>query len=333
MGGGEARRRGVVTAAGPLSGLLVADFSRVLAGPLATMILGDLGADVVKVERPGSGDDTRAWGPPYAPDGQSSYYLSVNRNKRSMALDLGSPDGREVARRLAIEADVLVENFKQGTMERFGLGYEELRVGNPGLVYARIGGFGSGRGADLPGYDFLAQAMSGLMSITGEPDGSPQKTGVAIVDVMAGLNVSIGVLAALVERSSTGLGQRVEVDLLSTGLAGLVNQASSYLTAGVVPGRLGNLHPSIAPYEPFETATEPLVVAVGNDGQFRALCEVLEVPEVATDRRWATNPARVEHRHQLHARLEEALRSRSRDEWVGALRGRGVPCGPINTID
>lgn len=308
----------------------MADFSRVLAGPLATMMLGDLGAEVVKVERPRVGDDTRSWGPPYAPDGESSYYLAVNRNKRSVTIDLGTREGRDRAKRLATNADVLVENFKAGAMERFGLGYEELAEENPGLVYARISGFGAE--TDLPGYDFLVQAMSGLMSITGRPEGPPTKTGVAIVDVLTGLNTAIGILAALHERSRSGLGQFLEVSLFASALAGLVNQASNYLTAGVVPGRMGNRHPSIAPYEPFDTADEPLAVAVGNDRQFRSLCEMLGVVEMADDPRWRTNPDRVRHRDELHDRLEEVFVSAPREVWVERLRTGGVPCGPINDI-
>lgn len=317
---------------GPLSGILVADFSRVLAGPLATMMLGDLGAEVVKVERPGTGDDTRSWGPPWASTGESSYYLSVNRNKRGVVIDLADDAGREEARGLAVQADVLVENFKPGTTDRLGLGYEQLKEANPGLVYASVTGFGSGGGAGLPGYDFLVQAMSGLMSITGQPHGEPTKVGVAVVDVLAGLNLTIGVLAALHERGRSGLGQRVEVSLLSSALAGMVNQTSSVLTAGVVPWRMRNLHPSIAPYEPFATGDEPIAIAVGNDHQYRRLCEAIGAPELADDDRFATNSARVEHRHELHSLIEDRLRAQGRGSWVRTLTDHGVPCGPINTI-
>lgn len=320
------------TSAPPLDGLVVADFSRVLAGPLASMMLGDLGAEVVKVEQPGTGDDTRSWGPPYGPDGESAYFLSVNRNKSSVEIDLSTEAGRARARRLALGADVLIENFRAGTAERFGLGYEDLVADNPRLIYARVSGFGSGPGADLPGYDFLVQAMSGLMSITGDPGGPPTKTGVAVVDVLTGLNLTIGVLAALAERSRSGRGQHLEVSLMGSALAGLVNQASSYLTAGVVPERMGNLHPSIAPYEPFATASEPVVIAVGNDGQFRQLARTLGRPDLADDPRWQSNPDRVRHREALHEEIERTLRNEPRDAWIERLRADGIACGPINTI-
>jgi crotonobetainyl-CoA:carnitine CoA-transferase CaiB-like acyl-CoA transferase len=251
-----------------LDGIVVADFSRVLAGPLATMLLADLGAEVVKVERPDGGDDTRAWGPPWANDGESSYFLGVNRNKRSVALDLRDPEQLEAARSLVMRADILVENFRPGVMARFGLDEASLRPEHPGLVYCRILGIGRG---DVAGYDFLAQAVGGLMSVTGEPQGRPLKVGVALVDVMAGLHATIGVLAALRHRDRTGQGQLVEVDLLSTTLFALANQTSGYLTADVVPGRMGNRHPSIAPYETLDAADGPLVVAAGNDALFRAL--------------------------------------------------------------
>ncbi|MGC9669108.1 CaiB/BaiF CoA transferase family protein [Planosporangium sp. 12N6] len=315
---------------GPLHGLLVADFSRVLAGPLATMTLGDLGAEVVKVERPGTGDETRSWAPPSAPDGTSTYYLAVNRNKRSVSLDLSTPEGREVARELALRADVLVENFAPGTMERFGLGYDDLAADNPRLVYASVTGFG--RDSALPGYDFLIQAVGGLMSLTGEPDGAPTKVGVALVDVLAGQNLTSGVLAALYARERTGRGQRVEVNLLGSLLAALVNQASAYLNAGVVGERMGNRHPSIAPYETLRTADSPIVVAVGNDRQFARLCDGLATPRLVSDVRFADNPARVRHRDALVAELESVLRSRPAAHWVEALTAAGVPCGRVNDV-
>jgi crotonobetainyl-CoA:carnitine CoA-transferase CaiB-like acyl-CoA transferase len=316
---------------GPLEGLVVADFSRVLAGPFATMLLGDLGADVVKVEYPGGGDETRAWGPPYH-EGHSTYYLAVNRNKRSVALDLKSDAGRAAARALAGRADVLVENFKAGAPERLGLGYEELTRGNPGLVWCSISGFGRGPGAELPGYDFLVQAMSGLMSITGPAGGEPTKVGVALVDVLTGLYAFGGILAALGERGRTGRGQRVEVSLLGSALASLVNQASSYLCTGRPPQAMGNRHPSIAPYETLATADRPLVVAVGNDGQFARLCRVLGRPEAAGDPRFATNADRVTNREALVGLLEEALAARGADDWVVALGDAGVPCGLVNDV-
>ena len=316
---------------GPLEGLLVADFSRVLAGPFATMLLGDLGADVVKVEHPEGGDETRAWGPPWR-DGHSTYYLAVNRNKRSVALDLKSDAGREAARALAGRADVLVENFKAGTLERLGLGFEEVARDNPGLVWCSISGFGREAGADLPGYDFLVQAMSGLMSITGPAGGEPTKVGVALVDVLTGLYATSGILAALQARERTGRGQRVEVSLLGSALASLVNQASSYLCTGRPPRAMGNRHPSITPYETLATADRPLVVAVGNDGQFARLCRVLGVPGAATDPRFATNADRVTNRDALAELLERALAARGASDWVAALSEARVPCGLVNDV-
>ena len=318
-----------VPALGALDGVRVADFSRVLAGPVATMVLADLGADVVKIERPGAGDDTRAWGPPWAPDGESAYYLSVNRNKQSVALDLRVPDDLEVARRLALEADVVVENFRLGVMARFGLDHENLAAAKPGLVSCRIAGLGRG---DVAGYDFLAQAVGGLMSITGDPDGEPRKVGVALVDVMAGLHAAIGILAALHHRDRTGEGQLVEVDLLSSTLFALANQASSWLTAGVVPGRMGNRHPSIAPYETLHAAGTSFVIAVGNDGQFRTACDVLGLPALAEDERFRTNASRVMNRDALVAELERALAADSADEWVARLGAAGIPCGQVNDV-
>lgn len=315
--------------ASPLDDLLVADFSRVLAGPFASMLLGDLGAEVIKVEAPDGGDATRAWGPPYAAD-ESTYYLSLNRNKRSVVIDLRAADGRALARRLAQRADVLVENFRPGTMERFGLGYDELAEGNPGLVYCSISGFGRAA-AGLPGYDILGQAAGGLMSITGTEDGEPVKVGVAVVDVLTGLFAANGVLAALHERAKSGRGQRVEVSLLGAALAALVNQASGYLNAGHVPRPMGNRHPSIVPYETFPAADQSLVVAVGSDGQFGALCEQLGV-ELADDPRFATNALRVEHRDELYPLLAAALRTRPAAEWIERLNAAGVPCGPVNDL-
>jgi crotonobetainyl-CoA:carnitine CoA-transferase CaiB-like acyl-CoA transferase len=316
-------------ASGALDGVLIADFSRVLAGPLATMLLADLGAEVVKVERPGTGDDTRAWGPPWASDGDASYYLGANRNKRSAALDLRDPDDLATARALALRADVVIENFRPGVMARYGLDDATLRAERPGLVYCRIAGLGKG---DVAGYDFLAQAVGGLMSITGDDASGPMKVGVALVDVMAGLHAAIGILAALRHRDRTGEGQLVEVDLLSTTLFALANQASGYLTAGVVPGRLGNRHPSIAPYETLRTADGPLVVAVGNDGQFRTLCDRLGVPGLADDERFATNAARVAHRAALAEALEAVLAAATAAVWVERLAADGIPCGLVADV-
>jgi crotonobetainyl-CoA:carnitine CoA-transferase CaiB-like acyl-CoA transferase len=316
-----------------LGELRILDFSRVLAGPLATMTLADLGAEVTKVERPGSGDDTRSWGPPHDEAGEATYFQAVNRNKRSVALDLGDVGDLAEARRLALGADVLVENFRPGVMANLGLDYENLAAENPRLVYCSITGFGSsGAGAELPGYDLLVQALGGLMSITGEPDGEPLKVGVALVDVTAGLYAAIGILAALEHRRESGEGQLVEVDLLSALLAGLVNQSSAYTVAGVVPGRLGNRHPSIAPYELLRCGEGEIVLAVGNDRQFRDLCEVLGEPALAEDDRFTTNPARVENRTELQLRLERALATRSATDWVEALRAHRVPAGKVNDI-
>jgi crotonobetainyl-CoA:carnitine CoA-transferase CaiB-like acyl-CoA transferase len=316
---------------GALSGMVVADFGRVLAAPYLTMLFADLGAEVIKIERPGSGDDTRAWGPPFA-GGEATYFLAVNRNKRSVALDLSKEPDRQAARRIAARADVLVENFRPGTMERLGLGYEELHALNPGLVYCSVTGFGTGEGARLPGYDLLVQAMGGLMSVTGEPDGHGTKAGVALVDVITGLHAGIGILAALRHRERTGQGQRVEVSLLTSLLSALTNQASAYLAGGVMPRAMGNRHPSIAPYEVVDAKDRPLVLAVGNDRQFRVLCAELGVPAVADDPRFAVNAARVAHREELLAALNGPLRARTADQWFETLTAAGIPCGPINDL-
>ena len=318
--------------ASALGELRVLDFSRVLAGPFATMMLGDLGATVTKVERPGVGDDTRAWGPPYDEAGEATYFQAVNRNKSSIVLDLSDPGELAEARRLALEADVLVENFRPGVMERLGLGHERMRRESPRLIYCSITGFGREGGAELPGYDLLIQALGGLMSLTGEPDGEPLKVGVALTDVICGLFASVGILAALEHRRASGEGQLVEVDLLSSLLAALVNQASAFTVAGVVPGRLGNRHPSIAPYELLRAGDGELVIAVGTDRQFGELCEVLGRPELAAEARFATNPARVEHRDELRRELERALASRRAQEWVAALSARRVPAGVVNDL-
>ncbi len=319
------------TSGGALGGLLVADFGRVLAGPYATMLMADLGAEVIKIERPGTGDDTRAWGPPWA-DGQATYFQGVNRNKQSLAIDLSTQEGLAEVCDIAGRADVVVENFRPGVMARLGLDYETLRETNPRLVYCSISGFGSGEGAALPGYDLLAQALGGLMSVTGSPDGEPTKVGVALVDVITGLHAAVGILAAVRHAERTGEGQWVEVNLLSSLLSALANQAQAYVGAGVVPGRMGNRHPSISPYETFPTKDRLLVLAVGNDRQFVTLCGLLDLPEVATDPRFATNEKRVEHREALRAVLSRRLRRRTADDWFHLLMARGVPCGPINSI-
>jgi crotonobetainyl-CoA:carnitine CoA-transferase CaiB-like acyl-CoA transferase len=315
----------------PLSGILIADFGRVLAAPYATMLLADLGAEVVKIERPGTGDDTRAWGPPFA-DGESTYFLSVNRNKRSFAADLEDPSDLAVVHELVRRADVLIENFRPGSLARHGLDYDAARVLNPDIVYCSVTGFGSDAGARLPGYDLLVQAVGGLMSVTGPGPGRPVKAGVALVDVLTGLHAAVGILSALRHRDATGEGQRVEVNLLSTLLSSMVNQSAGFTAAGVVPGILGNRHPSIAPYEVFEAADRPLVLAVGNDRQFAALCDVLGLSELAEDPRFATNPARVAHVEQLAERLGARLRTRSAAEWYEELTPKGVPCGPVNDL-
>ncbi|MFF8606943.1 CaiB/BaiF CoA transferase family protein [Streptomyces sp. NPDC015346] len=316
---------------GALSGIVVADFGRVLAGPYMTMLLADLGADVIKIERPGSGDDTRAWGPPFA-DGEATYFLGVNRNKRSIALDLTDPADLATARAIVDRADVLVENFRPGTMERLGLGHETVRASNPGLVYCSVTGFGAAEGARLPGYDLLVQAVGGLMSVTGDPGGRGTKAGVALVDVITGLHAGLGVLAALRHRERTGEGQRVEVSLLTSLLSALTNQSAAYLGAGVVPRAMGNRHPSIAPYEVFEAKDRPLALAVGNDRQFRTLCERLGLAALAEDVRFATNTSRVAHREELAALLSGPLAERTADSWFEELTAVGVPCGPINDL-
>jgi crotonobetainyl-CoA:carnitine CoA-transferase CaiB-like acyl-CoA transferase len=315
-----------------LGELAILDFSRVLAGPFATMMLADLGATVTKVERPGIGDETRSWGPPRDQRGQATYFQSVNRNKRSIALDLSADSDHDRALELARATDVIVENFRPGVMERLGLGYLQLSATNPALVYCSITGFGSGQGAELPGYDLLVQALGGLMSITGSPDGEPQKVGVALVDILAGLFASVGILAALRHRDATGEGQLVEVDLLSSLLAGLVNQASAFTIAGVVPGRLGNAHPSISPYELYATADGDLVLAVGNDRQFASLCQVIGSSELAGDERFAGNSDRVANREALRAELLARLAVRPAADWAAELTAARVPAGVVNDL-
>ncbi|UOQ56251.1 CoA transferase [Leucobacter allii] len=324
---------------GALAGIRVADFSRVLAGPHATMILADLGADVIKIESP-EGDGTRQWRPPVNAAGQSTYFAGVNRGKRSVVCDLRDPEGLARARELARTADVVIENFKPGTMERFGLGYAELAADNPGVVYCSISGFGDAAGRDLPGYDLLVQAVGGLMSITGQSDaagGEPTKVGVALVDILTGLNSVIGIQAALRARDTAGSpvagrGQHVKVTLLGSLLSALANQASSTLETGVAPGRMGNAHPSIAPYETLAAADQPIALAVGTDGQFARLCGVLGIPELADDERFRTNPQRVAHREALRAALQEALRARDAADWIAALTAANIPAGRVNTI-
>jgi len=318
--------------AGPLIGVRVLDLSRVLAGPFCAMILGDLGAEVIKVERPGVGDETRAWGPPYV-GGESAYYLCANRNKKSITLNLKTEEGRRILRELILRSDVVIENFRTGTMEGWGLGYEDLKPLHPGLIYCKITGYGSeGPARDRPGYDFILQAESGWMSITGPVEGPPFKVGVAVVDVVTALFAAIAILAALAERSRSGHGQKVEISLLECALASLVNVASNYLVSSVPPRRYGNAHPNIVPYEAFETADGYIVIAVGNDSQFRALCECIGRAELAEDPRFATNSQRVMNRDLLIPILREIIRRRSTQEWLRALLPAGVPAGAVRTI-
>jgi crotonobetainyl-CoA:carnitine CoA-transferase CaiB-like acyl-CoA transferase len=316
---------------GPLSGVLVADFSRVLAGPYATMLLGDLGADVVKVEAP-RGDETRHWGPPWTESGASTYYLSINRNKRSLVLDLTEPDDRRRAATLARRADVLVENFRTGSLDRFGLGYDAVRASNPGIVYCSITGFGTDAGAGIPGYDLVVQAVSGLISLTGPSPDEVTKTGIATADVLTGLFSVIGILGGLRHRDRTGEGQHVELNLMSSMLSGLVNFGGAFAIAGDVGRAMGIKHPGIAPYEPLRTATRPLVVAAGNDNLFRRLCGCLGLPTVPDDPRFATNADRVAHRDELARLLEDVTTTATADEWFERLTAAGVPCGPINDV-
>ncbi len=316
---------------GALSGVIVADFSRVLAGPLAAMTLGDLGANVIKVEPP-AGDETRSWLPPVDPEGRSTYFHTANRNKRSVVLDLKDEADRKLAFELTMRADVLIENFRPGTMARFGLDWETVHAAHPALIYCSITGFGEGKGAKMPGYDPLIEALSGMMSITGPADGEASKVGVALVDVIAGLNATTGILAALHERETMREGQRVEINLLSTALASLANQSSAFLNTGVSPGRLGNVHPSIEPFSTFATATGPIMICAGNDRQFRQLAVTMGAPELVEDPRFGSNLDRVEHRDELRAELERRLSLDSVEYWSEALNEAGVPAGAVNDI-
>ncbi|OZC58091.1 carnitine dehydratase [Rhodococcus sp. 06-470-2] len=323
----------MTAATGPLAGLVVADFSRVLAGPYATMMLGDMGAEVIKIERPGIGDDTRSWGPPYDSAGTATYFNSVNRNKTSRFIDLQSESGVAEAREIVAGADIVIENFRAGAMDRLGLGYSTLSQRNPGLIYCSITGFGTGGGAALPGYDLVVQAVGGLMSVTGPDAEAPTKVGVAMVDIVTGLHALSGILAALHHRSNTGAGQQIHTSLMASVLSALSNQSSAYLGAGVVPVPMGNKHPSLVPYEVFETADRPLALAVGNDRQFAALVEVLGSPALAADERFSSNSARVKHRDELVDVLTSALSARTADEWYRELMARNVPAGPVNSLE
>jgi crotonobetainyl-CoA:carnitine CoA-transferase CaiB-like acyl-CoA transferase len=315
----------------PLAGIRVVDLSRVLAGPYATMTLADFGADVVKVEHPKGGDETRSWGPPFA-GGESAYFLSVNRGKRSVAIDLKDPEGRDLALELCARADVVIENFRSGGTARLGLDYPAVRARRPDVVYCTITGFGPREPRTRPGYDFTVQAESGLMSITGEPDAEPMKVGVAVVDVLTGLNAAVAVLAALHRRSQTGEGELIEISLLDSALAALVNVAGGALVTGAEAKRYGNAHPSIVPYQPFRTADGSLAVAAANDGLYRKLCAALGRPDLADDERYATNEARVRNRDSLVAELEAVFAERKTDEWLRVLLDAEVPAGEIRGV-
>ena len=317
----------------PLAGVRVADFSRVLAGPLATMLLADLGADVVKVERPGTGDDSRAWGPPFVGE-DSAYFLALNRNKRSVVLDLEIERDRSLARRLALSSDVVVENFRPGLMTRFGLDYGALSADQPELVYCSLTAFGEREGAaSRPGYDIIVQALSGLMSVTGHPGGEPTKVGVALLDVICGLYAANAIQAALIGRQRTGRGEHVMVSLFDAGVAAMVNQAANHLLGGLVPGPMGNAHPNIVPYQLFRAKDRPFILAAGNDRLFARSCEVLGLADLATDERYATNEARVLHREELIELLSNWLGTRSASEWIAELEAAGVPCALVRTVD
>ena len=322
-----------------LTGIRVLDLSRVLAGPWATQMLGDLGADIIKIEKPGAGDDTRGWGPPWLADGEgretreSAYFLAANRNKRSVTIDMAKPEGQALIRRLAQTSDVLVENFKVGGLKRYGLDHESLAALNPRLVYCSITGFGQdGPEAGRAGYDFMIQGMSGLMSVTGSPESEPQKIGVALVDVLTGLHAAIAVLAALQQRQRTGRGQHVDLALFDVAMASLANQALNFLVGGTAPRRLGNAHPNIVPYQAFETADGHLILAVGNDAQFARFCRIADLPEVAGDERFLTTAGLVAHREVLIPRVAAALKRQTTGEWLAMLDTAGIPAGPINTI-
>jgi formyl-CoA transferase len=316
-----------------LDGIRVLDLSRVLAGPYCTMVLGDLGADVIKVEQPGIGDDTRRWGPPWA-GGESAYYLCVNRNKRGITLNLKDERGKEIVRKIAATSDIVVENFKVGTLDRMGIGYDDLSRDNPRLIWCSVTGYGiDGPYAERAGYDFVAQGEGGIMSITGEIDGEPMKVGVAIVDITTGLFASNAILAALHARERTGIGQRIDASLFTSAIGWLANVGSNYLVSGSLPRRFGNGHPNIVPYQTFRASDLGITVAVGNDRQFRDLCGILGLPELADDERYSTNPARVAHREGLVARLQAVIETRVADHWLAAMTKAGIPCGPINTLD
>lgn len=319
---------------GLLSGVRVLDLSRVLAGPYCSMMLGDLGADIIKIERPGIGDETRHWGPPFAAPGESAYFLCVNRNKRSLTLDLKKPEGIRIVKELAARCDIVLENFTPGTMDGLGIGYETLRAINPRIIYCSITGFGpDGPFSNRAGYDLAVSAFGGLMGITGEPDGPPVKVGVAITDVATGLSAQGAICAALYAREKTGRGQRIDLSLLETQVSALVNIASSYLISGEIPRRWGTAHETIVPYQAFETKDKYVIVAVGNDQLWSRFCRVIGKPELAEDPRFKTNPLRVENRKECIGLLAPIMKTRPRDEWVTLLNNEAIPCAPINTMD
>ena len=327
-----------------LSHIRVLDLSRVLAGPWCSQHLADLGAEVIKIERPGTGDETRAWGPPYLKDAdgndttEAAYYLSCNRGKKSLTLDISTKEGQDIVRKLAAKSDVVLENYKVGQLKKYGLGYDELNAINPKIVYCSITGFGqTGPWSHRPGYDFIIQGLGGLMSITGErddlPGGGPQKVGVAVTDLMTGMYATIAILAALTHRERSGAGQYIDMALLDVSVAMLANMNMNYLTSDQVPKRWGNAHPNVIPYQVFACSDGHIIVAVGNDSQFRKFCEALGVSDLGSDERFATNSNRIRHRAALIPLLEPLVKLRTRDEWVNALEAAGVPCGPINNID
>ncbi len=325
--------------AGPLQGVRVLDLTRILAGPTAAQLLGDYGADIIKVERPGAGDDTRAWGPPYVmgkhgePTRESAYYLSANRNKRSIAIDIAEPEGAATVRKLAAKCDVVMENFKLGGLKKYGLDYESLSAGHPGIVYCSITGFGqTGPNAHRPGYDLLAQGYGGIMSLTGEPDGEPMKVGVGIADIVCGLYGITAILAALRHRDQTGQGQHIDVSLVDTQVSWLVNEGTNYLMSGKEPIRRGNQHPNIVPYQVFEASDGHVIVAAGNDGQYGRFCELIGLPELAGDERFSTNPERLAHREELITILSERIKTLKKQDLVDGMEANNVPGGAINTI-
>ncbi|MEO8906955.1 MAG: CoA transferase [Microbacteriaceae bacterium] len=318
------------TTSGPLNGIVVADFSRILAGPYCTMLLADLGATVIKVESP-AGDDTRSWSPPSRGD-DATYYLAINRNKSSIALNLKDAADRAVAQQIATRADVFIENFKPGGLARFGLDYDSVAAANPGVIYSSISGFGTKEGAALPGYDLLVQALSGLMSLTGSPDGPPYRAGISVFDVMTGMHSGMGILAALHHRTQTGQGQHIETNLMSSALSGLVNQTSAYVAGDVIPERMGNAHLSLFPYEPLPTGDGELIVVAGNNGQFEQLCAALDLPDLPHDPRFSTPSARNFQREELRPLLLERLSRHSAQEWFEILTAAGIPCAPIQNV-